>query len=178
MLIKNRMIKTHRGSHTAIIGGEEPFSYALMSIVTPDLKSMVKWSSKTVIFVPVDAPEEFSAVAAENHLGKTVLAGVSSALSVIAQVHRTSPGKLLLHQKEDVLRDDRFVIALYVVLRNGAVVLESLLSQSAVFRVPKTSPYRCLYLLYSNDAGGKKLAVSGTDFRDHRCYGLSAAVNF
>ena len=34
--------------------------------------------------VPVDAPEEFSAVAAENHLGKTVLAGVSSALSVIA----------------------------------------------------------------------------------------------
>ena len=75
----------------------------------------------------MDAPEEFSAVAAENHLGKTVFAGVSSALSVIAQVHRTSPGKLLLHQKEDVLRDDCFVIALYVVLRNGAVILDPLL---------------------------------------------------
>ena len=77
----------------------------------------------------MDAPEEFSAVAAEDHLGKTMLAGVSSALSVIAQVHRTSPGKFLLHQKEDVLRDDCFVIALYVVLWNGAVVLDPLLRQ-------------------------------------------------
>ena len=58
-----------------------------------------------------------------------MLAGVSSALSVIAQVHRTSPGKLLLHQQEDVLWDDRFVIALYVVLRNGAIVLDPLLRQ-------------------------------------------------
>ena len=77
----------------------------------------------------MDTPEEFSAVAAEDHLGKTVLAGVSSALSVIAQVHRTSPGKLLLHQKEDVLRNDCFMVSFHIVLRDGAVVFYALLRQ-------------------------------------------------
>ena len=77
----------------------------------------------------MDAPEEFTAVAAEDHLSKTMLAGVRSALSVIAQVHRTSLGKFLLHQQEDVFRNNRFVIALYVILRNGAIVLDPLLCQ-------------------------------------------------
>jgi hypothetical protein len=41
---------THQGSHTSIIGGGEPF-YALISIVMPDLKPMVKQSSKTILSV-------------------------------------------------------------------------------------------------------------------------------
>lgn len=37
--------------------------------------------------------------------------------------------KFLLHQKEDVFRNDRFVVSFHVVLRDGAVVLDSLLCQ-------------------------------------------------
>ena len=77
----------------------------------------------------MDAPEEFAAVTAEYQLGETVIAGVASALAIICGVHQPSPRKLLLYQKEDVLRNDCLMVALHVVLRNGAVVLDALLRQ-------------------------------------------------
>ena len=43
-------MKYNEGSQTAIIGSKGALFYALMSIVMPDLKSTLKWSSKTVIF--------------------------------------------------------------------------------------------------------------------------------
>ena len=44
-------------------------------------------------------------------------------------MHQPSPRKFLLHQKEDVLRDDCLMVAFHVVLRDGAVVLDALLRQ-------------------------------------------------
>ena len=79
--------------------------------------------------VPVNAPEEFTAFTAENHLGKTVIAGVAAPFTILSGMHKPSSCKLLLHQKEDVLRNDRFVVALHVVLRDSAVVLDALLRQ-------------------------------------------------
>ncbi len=77
----------------------------------------------------MDAPEEFTAVSAENHLGKTVLAGVTAALAVLRGMDQPPACKLLLHQQEDVLWDDRLMIALDVVLWDGTVVLDPLLGQ-------------------------------------------------
>ena len=77
--------------------------------------------------VPVNAPEEFTAFTAENHLGKTVIAGVAAPFTILSGMHKPSSCKLLLHQKEDVLWNDRFVVALHVILRDSAVVLDTLL---------------------------------------------------
>ena len=77
----------------------------------------------------MDAPKEFAAVAAENYLGETVIAGVASALAILCGVHQPSPRKLLLYQKEDVLRNDCFMVSFHIVLRDGAVVLDALLRQ-------------------------------------------------
>ena len=39
---ENESIKAHQGSYTAISDGEGALFYASMSIVTPDLKSMIQ----------------------------------------------------------------------------------------------------------------------------------------
>ncbi len=51
------------------------------------------------------------------------------ALAVVAGMDHAPSDQFLLHQQEDVFRNDRFVVALHVVLRDGAVVLDALLSQ-------------------------------------------------
>lgn len=51
------------------------------------------------------------------------------ALAVVAGMDHAHSDQFLLHQQEDVFRNDRFVVALHVVLRDGAVVLDALLSQ-------------------------------------------------
>ena len=65
--------------------------------------------------VPANAPEEFTAFTAENHLGKTVIAGVAAPFTILSGMNQPSSCKFLLHQKEDVLRNDCFVIALHVI---------------------------------------------------------------
>ena len=58
----------------------------------------------------MDTPEEFTTVTAEYQLSKTVIAGVASALAIFRGVHQPPPRKLLLYQKEDVLRNDRLMV--------------------------------------------------------------------
>ena len=79
--------------------------------------------------VPVNAPVKLAAVSAENHLCKTVIAGETALLACRADVDYPATDKLRLHLHEELLRNDRFMVALDVVLRNGAVVLDSLFRQ-------------------------------------------------
>ena len=51
------------------------------------------------------------------------------AFAVVAGVDHASADQFLLHQQEDVLRNDRFVVAFHIVLRNGAVILDAFLRQ-------------------------------------------------
>ena len=81
------------------------------------------------MIVPVDTSVKLTAVTAENHLGKTVIAGEASFLSGRADVNCPATDKLGLHLHEEVFRNDRFVVAFNVVLRYGAVVLDALLRQ-------------------------------------------------
>ena len=77
----------------------------------------------------MDAPVKFTALTAENNLSETVLAGVAAPFAVLCGMHQPSPCKFLLHQKDDVLRDDCLMVSFHVVLRDGAVVLDPLLCQ-------------------------------------------------
>ena len=81
------------------------------------------------VVVPVDAPVKFSAVSAENHLRKAVIAGEAAFLACRADVDYPATDKLRLYLHEEFFRNDRFVVALDVVLRNGAVVFYPLLRQ-------------------------------------------------
>ena len=49
------------------------------------------------------------------------------AFTIVAGVDHASADQFLLHQQEDVLRNDRFMVALHIVLWDGAVVLDALL---------------------------------------------------
>jgi hypothetical protein len=77
----------------------------------------------------VDAAVKLSALTAENDLGKAVFAGVAVSFAVFAGMDHAPADQLLLNQKENILRDDGFVVALHVVLRDGAIVLDALLRQ-------------------------------------------------
>ena len=79
--------------------------------------------------VPVNAPVKLAAVSAENHLCKAVIAGEAAFLAGRADMNYPAADKLCLHLHEELLWNDRLVIALDVVLRNGAVVLDPLLCQ-------------------------------------------------
>ena len=79
--------------------------------------------------VPVNAPVKLAAVSAENHLCKTVIAGETALLACRADVDYPATDKLRLHLHEELLRNDHFMVALDVVLRNGAVVLDPLFCQ-------------------------------------------------
>lgn len=81
------------------------------------------------VIVPVDAPVKLTAVSAVNHLRKAVIAGETALLACLADVDYPATDKLCLHLHEELLWNDRFVVALDVVLRNGAVVLDPLLCQ-------------------------------------------------
>lgn len=75
--------------------------------------------------VPVDTPVKLAALAIENDLRETVLAGVAAPFAVVAGVDHAPADQLLLHQKEGVLRDDGLVVAFHIVLRDGAVVFDA-----------------------------------------------------
>lgn len=79
------------------------------------------------VVVPVDAPVKLAAVSTENHLCKTVIAGEAAFLAGRTDVNYSAADKLCLHLHKELLWNDRFVVALDVVLRNGAVVLDPLL---------------------------------------------------
>ena len=58
-----------------------------------------------------------------------MIAGEAAFLTCRADVNYPATDKLRLHLHEELFRNDRLVVALYVVLRNGAVVLDPLLCQ-------------------------------------------------
>ena len=71
--------------------------------------------------------KNLAAFAADDYLSKHVVAAESSGLSVRACVHNTAADKLFLHLHENFTRDDGFMAVFYIVLRNDAVVLNTLL---------------------------------------------------
>ena len=81
------------------------------------------------VIVPVNAPVKLTAVSAENHLCKTVIAGEAAFLACRADVDYSATDKLRLHLHEELFRNDRFMVALDVVLRDGTVVLDPLFRQ-------------------------------------------------
>ena len=81
------------------------------------------------MIVPVDTSVKLTAVTAENHLGKTVIAGEAAFLACRADMDYPATDELCLHLHEEVFRNDRLVVAFDVVLRDGAVVFDTLLCQ-------------------------------------------------
>ena len=79
--------------------------------------------------VPVNTPVKLIAVSAENHLCKAVIAGEAAFLACRADMNYPAADNLCLHLHEELLWNNRFVVALDVVLRNGTVVLNPLFCQ-------------------------------------------------
>ena len=73
--------------------------------------------------VPMDSPELFTALAADNHLGKAMVAAICVLLPVRAGLYGASPNQFLLHPHENVSRNDGLMVVLYIILRDNAVVL-------------------------------------------------------
>ena len=79
--------------------------------------------------VPVNASVKLTAVSAEDHLCKTVIAGEAAFLACRADMDYPATDKLRLHLHEELLWNDCFVVAFDIVLRNGAVILDAFLCQ-------------------------------------------------
>ena len=72
--------------------------------------------------VPMDSPELFTALAADNHLGKAMVAAICVLLPVRAGLYRASPNQFFLHPHENVSRNDGLMVVLHIILRDNAVV--------------------------------------------------------
>ena len=76
--------------------------------------------------VPVNSAEYLAAVAADNHLSKTVIAAEAALFPIFAGMNTASSDKFLLYLHENFTRDDGLVAVLYIVLRDNAGVLDAL----------------------------------------------------
>ena len=63
--------------------------------------------------VPVNAPEHLTAVPTNDDLGEAVIAALATLLAVGAGLDHLPADQFFLHPEEDILRNDRFVIAFY-----------------------------------------------------------------
>ena len=81
------------------------------------------------VVVPVDSAEHFTTFPANDNLRKTVVAAVVALFAIGTGFDHSSAYQFFLHSEEDVLRNNRLVIAFYIVLRNNAIVLDSGLVQ-------------------------------------------------
>ena len=79
--------------------------------------------------VPVDSAEHFTAFAANDNLRKAVVAAVGALFTIGACLDHSPAYQLFLHPQENVLRNNCFVVAFYIVLWNDAIVLRSGLIQ-------------------------------------------------
>lgn len=75
--------------------------------------------------VPVDSTEHFTAFAANDNLCKAVVAAVGALFAIGTGLDYSPAYQLFLHPQEDVLRNNCFVVAFHIVLRNNAIVLHS-----------------------------------------------------
>ena len=79
--------------------------------------------------VPVNAPVKLTAVTAENHLCKTVIAGETALLACRADVDYPATDKLRLHLHEELFRYNGLMVILHIVLRHRAIVLDPFLGK-------------------------------------------------
>ena len=81
------------------------------------------------VIVPVDSAKHFTTFATNDNLRKAVVATVGALFAIGTGFDHSSAYQFFLHSEEDVLRNNRFVVAFYIVLRNNAIVLDSGLIQ-------------------------------------------------
>lgn len=79
--------------------------------------------------VPVDSAEHFTTLTANNNLSEAVVAAVTALFAIGACLDHSPTYQLFLHPQENVLRNNCFVVAFYIVLWNDAIVLDSCLIQ-------------------------------------------------
>ena len=75
--------------------------------------------------VPVNSAEHFATFAANDNLCKAVVAAVGALFAIGTGFDHSPAYQLFLHPQEDVLWNDCFVVALHIILRNNAIVLDS-----------------------------------------------------
>ena len=75
--------------------------------------------------VPVDSAEHFTAFAANDNLCKAVVAAVGALFAIGTGFDHSPAYQLFLHPQENILRNNCFVVAFYIVLWNNAIVLHS-----------------------------------------------------
>ena len=81
------------------------------------------------MIVPMNAPEHFSTVATDDDLGEAVVTAVGAFLPIGAGVDYPPADQLFLHSKENLSRNNRFVITFHIVLWDQTVVLDAGLIQ-------------------------------------------------
>ena len=79
--------------------------------------------------VPVDSAEHFTAFAANDNMRKAVVAAVGVLFAIGACLDHSPAYQIFLRPQKNVLRNNCFVVAFHIVLRNDAVVLDSSLIQ-------------------------------------------------
>ena len=83
----------------------------------------------TATIVPVNPAEHFTAFAANDNLSKAVVAAVGALFAIGTGFDHSSSYQLFLYPQENILRNNCFMVAFYIVLRNNAIVLHSGLVQ-------------------------------------------------
>ena len=79
--------------------------------------------------VPVNSAEHFATFTANDNLRKAVVAAVGAIFAISACLDHSPAYQLLLHPQKNVLWNNCFVVAFYIVLWNDAIVLHSGLVQ-------------------------------------------------
>ena len=77
----------------------------------------------------MNAPEHLSAITADNYLRKAVIAAVGAFLPVGAGARHPPADQFFLHPKENLSRNNGFVVTFHIVLRDKAVILDAGLIQ-------------------------------------------------
>ena len=75
--------------------------------------------------VPVEPSKHFTAFSADDDLGEAVVAAVVSFLTVGAGFTYSSADQFFLYLQVNVLRNNGFVVAFYIVLWNKPVIFNS-----------------------------------------------------
>ena len=79
--------------------------------------------------VPVNSAEHFATFAANDNLSKAVVATIGALFAIGTGFDHSPSYQLFLYPQENVLRNNCFVVAFYIVLWNNAIVLHSGLIQ-------------------------------------------------
>lgn len=75
--------------------------------------------------IPVESSEHFTAFTANDDLGEAVIATVASFFAIGTGFYHSPADQFFLYQQVNVFRNNGFVVAFYIVLRDETVVLDS-----------------------------------------------------